>query len=328
MHVDFHCHFYPEEYLKKLEASKGDVRIEKNEKGEKIILSMGAKAGPVTEDFFDIEVRLDQIKRNTIDMQILTTPHPGIDRFSPDESAEMARIINDGLARVVKKYPDHFQALATLPLIDTKLALKELDRAIFDLGLKGLCMLTNVAGQTSDSDFLLPVYERAQSLGVPIFIHPTTPVGAQVMKEWRLAIILGFEFDIMLSATRLAYSGILERLPELHFVIAHLGAGIPFLIGRIDRGYHDPLCGVRTKKATSEYLRALYTDTVSFHQPALKLAYEFFGADRMVMGSDFPLPIGDLEAAVPSIEEMDISQEEKEKILGKNVEKLLKLVRS
>ncbi len=325
MHIDFHCHLYPEEYLKKLEASKGDVRIEKNEKGEKIILSMGAKAGPVTEDFFDIEVRLDKIKQNGIDMQILTTPHPGIDRFSPDESAEMSRVINDGLARVVKKYPDHFQALAMLPLIDTKLALKELDRAILDLGLKGMCMLSNVAGKTPDSDFLLPVYEKAQSLGIPIFIHPTTPVGAQVMREWRLAIILGFEFDVMLSATRLAYSGVLERFPELNFVIAHLGAGIPFLIGRIDRGYHDPTCGVRTKKPTSEYLKELYCDTVSFHQPALMMAYDFFGAGRMVMGSDFPLPIGDLQAAVPSIEEMDISREEKEKILGKNVEGLLKL---
>jgi aminocarboxymuconate-semialdehyde decarboxylase len=325
MHIDFHCHFYPEDYLKKLEASKGDVRIEKNEKGEKIILSMGAKAGPVTEDFFDIEVRLDKIRQNRIDMQILTTPHPGIDRFTADESAEMARIINDGLAKVVKKYPKNFQALAMLPLIDTKLALKEFDRAIFDLGLKGMCMLTNVAGQTSDSDFLLPVYEKAQSLGVPIFIHPTTPVGAQVMKEWRLAIILGFEFDIMLSATRLAYSGILEKFPELHFVIAHLGAGIPFLVGRIDRGYHDPMCGVTTTRPTSEYLKELYTDSVSFYQPGLKLAYEFFGPDRIVMGSDFPLPIGDLEAAVPSIEEMDIPQRDKEKILGENVERLLKL---
>lgn len=325
MHIDFHCHFYPEEYLKKLEASKGDVRIETNEKGEKIILSMGAKAGPVTEDFFDIEVRLDKIKQNRIDMQILTTPHPGIDRFTPDESAEMSRIINDGLSRVVKKYPNNFQALAMLPLIDTRLALKELDRAIFDLGLKGLCMLTNVAGQTTDSDFLLPVYERAQALGVPIFIHPTTPVGAQVMKEWRLAIILGFEFDVMLSATRLAYSGILERYPELDFVIAHLGAGIPFLVGRIDRGYHDPMCGVRTKKPTSEYLKDLYTDAVSFYQPALKMAYEFFGPERIVMGSDFPLPIGDLEAAVPSIEAMDIPAEDKEKILGLNVARLLKL---
>ncbi len=327
MNIDFHCHLYPEEYLKRLEASKGDVRIEKNDKGEKIILSMGAKAGPVTEDFFDIEVRLDKIKENNIDMQILTTPHPGIDRFSPAESAEMSRIINDGLAKVVKKYPSNFQALAMLPLIDTQAALKELDRAIFDLGLKGICMLTNVAGQTSDSDFLLPVYERAQTLGVPVFIHPTTPVGAQVMKEWRLAIILGFEFDVMLSATRLAYSGILERFPELNFVIAHLGAGIPFLAGRIDRGYHDPTCGVKTKKPTSAYLKELYTDAVCFYKPALMMAYEFFGADRMVLGSDFPLPIGDLQAAVPSIEGMDISTQEKEKILGKNVERLLGLNR-
>jgi aminocarboxymuconate-semialdehyde decarboxylase len=325
MNIDFHAHLYPEEYLKRLEASKGEVRIEKNEKGERIILSMGTKVGPVTEEFFDIETRLDKIKENRVDMQILSTPHPGVDRFTPAESAEMCRIINDGLSKVVKKYPNHFQALAMLPLIDTGLALKELDRAILDLGLKGMCMLTNVAGKTSDSDFLLPVYERAQSLGVPIFIHPTTPVGAPVMKEWRLAIILGFEFDIMLSATRLAYSGILERFPELHFVISHLGAGLPFLIGRIDRGYDDPTCGIQTKRPPSEYLKELYCDTVSFYKPALMMAYRFYGADRMVLGSDFPLLIGDLPGAVPSIEAMDIAREEKEKILGGNVQRLLKL---
>lgn len=325
MNIDFHAHLYPEEYLKKLEASTGDVRIEKNEKGERIILSMGTKVGPVTEEFFDIETRLDKIKENRVDMQILSTPHPGVDRFSPAESAEMCKVINDGLSKAVKKYPNHFQALAMLPLIDTRLALKELDRAILDLGLKGMCMLTNVAGKTSDSDFLLPVYERAQSLGVPIFIHPTTPVGAPVMKEWRLAIILGFEFDIMLSATRLAYSGILERFPELHFVISHLGAGLPFLIGRIDRGYDDPTCGIKTQRPPSEYLKELYCDTVSFYKPALMMAYHFYGADRMVLGSDFPLLIGDLPGAVPSIEAMDIAREEKEKILGGNVQQLLKL---
>ncbi|OGP25601.1 MAG: hypothetical protein A2038_06045 [Deltaproteobacteria bacterium GWA2_57_13] len=325
MNIDFHAHLYPEEYLKKLEASKGDVRIEKNERGERIILSMGAKAGPVTEDFFDAEVRLDRIKKNNVDMQILSTPHPGVDRFSPAESAEMCKIINDGLSRVVKKHPDHFQALAMLPLIDTKLALKELDRAVLDLGLKGMCMLTNVAGKTSDSDFLLPVYERAQSLGIPIFIHPTTPLGAQVMQEWRLAVILGFEFDIMLSATRLAYAGVIERFPELHFVISHLGAGIPFVAGRIDRGYDDPTCGIKTERRTSEYLKELYCDTVSFYKPALMMAYHFYGADRMVLGSDFPLLIGDLPGAVPSIEDMDISKEEKAKILGGNVKRLLKL---
>jgi aminocarboxymuconate-semialdehyde decarboxylase len=325
MNIDFHCHLYPEEYLKKLEACTGDVRIEKNAKGEKIILSMGAKAGPVTEEFFDIEMRLDKIKQNRVDMQVLSSPHPGVDRFSPAESAEMSRVIDDGLAKVVKKYPKNFQGLAMLPLIDTQAALKELDRAVLDLGLGGMCMLTNVAGKTLDSDFLHPVYERAQALGIPIFIHPTTPLGAQVMQEWRLAIILGFEFDVMLSATRLAYSGVLEKFPELHFVVSHLGAGLPFLAGRIDRGYHDPTCGIKTQKPTTEYLKDLYCDTVCFYQPALKMAYEFYGPERMVLGSDYPLLIGDLPGAVPSIEEMKIPERDKLKILGANAKRLLKM---
>jgi len=111
----------------------------------------------------------------------------------------------------------------------------------------------------------------------------------------------------------------------LNFVISHLGAGIPFLAGRIDRGYFDPTCGIKTKKPTSEYLRELYCDTVSFYQPALAMAYEFYGASRMLLGSDFPLIIGDLPAAVPSIEAMPIPKREKEKILGENVIELLKL---
>jgi aminocarboxymuconate-semialdehyde decarboxylase len=325
VNIDFHAHFYPEDYLKKLEASQGDVRIETDAKGQRWILSMGAKAGPITPDFFDIDTRVERITENRVDMQVLSSPHPGVDRFSPEESAEMSRAINDGIAKAMRKSPKHFHGIAMLPLIDTKLALKELDRAVLDLGMKGLCMLSNVAGKMLDSDFLLPIYERAQQLGVPVFIHPTTPLGAQVMQEWRLAIILGFEFDIVLSATRLAYSGILDRFPELNFVISHLGAGIPFLAGRIDRGYFDPTCGIKTKKPASEYLRDLYCDTVSFYQPALAMAYEFYGASRMVLGSDFPLIIGDLPAAVPSIEAMNIPKREKEKILGENVIQLLKL---
>jgi len=325
MNIDFHAHIYPEDYLKKLEASTGDVRIETDAKGQKWILSMGARAGPINPDFFDADVRVERIKEHRVDMQILSSPHPGVDRFSPDESAEMSRIINDGIAKSVRKYPKHFQGLAMLPLTDTKLALQELDRAILDLGLKGMVMLTNVAGKMLDSEFLHPVYARAQELGVPIFIHPTTPLGAAVMQEWRLAIILGFEFDIVLSAVRLAYAGVLDKFPDLNFVISHLGAGIPFLAGRIDRGYFDPTCGIKTKKPTSEYLRDLYCDTVSFYQPGLMMAYQFYGAGRMVLGSDFPLIIGDLPAAVPSIEEMPIPKREKEKILGDNVVQLLKL---
>ncbi|MGZ9257445.1 MAG: amidohydrolase family protein, partial [Candidatus Binatia bacterium] len=142
MNIDFHAHIYPEDYLKKLEASSGDVRIETDAKGQKWILSMGARAGPINADFFDTDVRVERIKEHRVDMQILSSPHPGVDRFAADESAEMSRIINDGIAQAVRKYPKQFQGLAMLPLIDTKLALKELDRAVLDLGLKGMCMLT------------------------------------------------------------------------------------------------------------------------------------------------------------------------------------------
>ena len=137
MNIDFHAHIYPEDYLKKLEASTGDVRIETDAKGQKWILSMGARAGPINPDFFDNDVRVERIKEHRVDMQILSSPHPGVDRFSADESAEISWIINDGIAQAVRKYPRQFQGLAMLPLIDTKLALKELDRAVPRSGFEG-----------------------------------------------------------------------------------------------------------------------------------------------------------------------------------------------
>ena len=186
-------------------------------------------------------------------------------------------------------------------------------------------MLTNVAGKMVDSDFLLPVYERAQELGVPIFIHPTTPLGAQVMQEWRLAIILGFEFDIVLSATRLAYSGILDKFPELE--LRDLPSRRRHSLSRRQNRprLSRPDLRHQDQKPTSEYLRDLYCDTVSFYQPALMMAYEFYGAGSMVLGSDFPLIIGDLPGRRAEHRGDADPKREKEKILGENVIQLLKL---
>lgn len=237
----------------------------------------------------------------------------------------MARLINDGLAEVSRKHPRHFRGLASLPLIDMPSAMRELERAVHELGMVGVAILTNVAGRSPAEPEFYPLYARLQELGLPLFMHPTIPAGVEVMREYRLAVILGFEFDLTLAPTKMAYSGVFERFPELKLVVSHLGAGIPFFIERIDRGYRDPLCGVTTPKPPSEYLRKLYCDTVCFAKAPLEFACRFYGADHLVMGSDFPLLIGDLPMAVPSIEMMEISDADKALILGGNVQRMLRL---
>ena len=326
MNIDFHAHIYPEDYLKKLEASTGDVRIETDAKGQKWILSMGAKAGPIIPDFFDADVRVDRIKEHRVDMQILSSPHPGVDRFSPAESADMSRIINDGIAKVVRKYPKHFQGIAMLPLIDTKLALKELDRAVLDLGLKGHVHAFQCRRQNRRLGFSSAGLRTRPGIGRADLY--SSDHAARCRGDARMAAGDHSRLRIRHCALgdALAYSGILDRFPELNF--RHLSPWAP--VFHFSPGASTAVTSIRLAVSRPRNRRrnicAIFTATrCRFYQPALAMAYEFYGASRMVLGSDFPLIIGDLPAAVPSIEAMNIPKREKEKILGENVIRLLKL---
>src|SRR5882672_12828888 len=169
-----------------------------------------------------------------------------------------------------------------------------------------------------------PLWETADSLGAIVHIHPTNPVGVEAMLDYWLMPLVGFLMDTTLAAASLVFSGVAERFPKIKWVLGHLGGAIPYLVERLDRGFHAfAECRANIDRPPSEYLREFYYDSVNFDGHALQLAIDFAGADHILAGSDYPHQIGSLRKMLDSIAALNISEADRAAILGGNTARLL-----
>ncbi|MCK4854192.1 MAG: amidohydrolase, partial [Bacteroidales bacterium] len=200
----------------------------------------------------------------------------------------------------------------------------ELERCIDALGFKGACMGTNINGMGLDDQILYPFYERMADYDLPIHIHPRAPADKETYKDYRLVPMIGFEMELCIAVVRLIMGGVMERFPNLKFIVSHLGGALPYLAERIQNCYEAyPECQENISRPAKDYLKRFYYDTVSFFEPALMCAYSFLGARRLILGSDYPHVIGDIREAVTSIEHLDIPQTDKEMIYSANILRLI-----
>jgi len=308
MIIDSHTHLFPREYVKALKEFGSPLRQE-----------LGAK-------FVEPENRLKDMRESGIDRQVISITVPGVDTVKSRESTKLAKIVNDRLANIAEK-DNKFVSLASLPMLNPRDAVDELRRATDNLGLKGIALLSNIAGKPLDRKEFWPIYEQASRMRIPLFIHPTFPTHEENFQAYSLTSVLGFPFETSTAATRLVLSGLLDKMPDLIIVLAHLGGTIPYLVSRIDEGYRMfPACRQNIAKTPSTYLKTMFLDTVSFYAPALNCAYRSWGADKLLLGSDYPYDwVGNLKRSVTTIEALDISNEEKLKITSQNIMKLLKI---
>jgi aminocarboxymuconate-semialdehyde decarboxylase len=169
-----------------------------------------------------------------------------------------------------------------------------------------------------------PLWSKADELGAVIYIHPTDPAGVESMLEYWLMPLVGFLFDTTLAASRLVFSGVVERYPRIRWVLTHMGGAIPYLAERLDRGWRAfSDCRTHIGVPPSEYLRTFYYDTVNFDPAAVRLALDFAGEERLLAGSDYPHQIGSIARMLETIERLDLRKDVKEKILGGNAAALL-----
>jgi len=272
----------------------------------------------------DIEVRERALQEAGVHKQVLSFTTPGTHVEEPARAVELARMVNDGFARIVKARPQRFAALATLPLNDPAASVDELERAVVELGFRGAALFSNVNGVPLCDERFFPLYRKAEELGAVFFIHPAQPVGVEFMRDYWLAPLIGFAFDTTLAAAGLVFSGVTERFPGLRWVLAHLGGAVPYLAERLDRGYRAfAECRRNIAEPPSEYLKRFYFDTVNFDPAALRLALSFAGAAHLLAGSDYPHMIGSLERMKASIAQLDLSEADRAAILGGNAARLL-----
>jgi aminocarboxymuconate-semialdehyde decarboxylase len=249
-----------------------------------------------------------------------------------DESLAFLRRWNEYAAEIQQKYKERLIVFtSTLPCGGAPF-MKELERAIVDCGLHGVLINSSHQHAYPDDDAARPFFEMVAGLGIPVMMHaPSVGYGEERMRDYRLASSVGRPFDECLSIARLIVRGVFERFQNIKFVGCHLGGGICDVIGRMDYAYElgdrasglGPYEPMLITKRPSEYLKALYMDTVAYHPPAILCAYQTIGAEHLLFGSDAPPLLPLLPRAKKIIEELPITAYEREAIFSRNALRLL-----
>ena len=325
MILDFHNHFFPSSYLKELAKGDADASVETDAEGRTIMVTDG-DYNIIVEEHHNPVARIEAMAAAGVDMQCLTMTVPGVHSERPEIGVRLAQIVNDGFAEIAGQYPEHFTALAVLPLQDPQAAVAELERAVTQGNLRGGTLFTHINGKQLDHEDFWPLYEKASALDVPLFVHPIVPEQIGHMRDYRLVAVEGFLFETSIAVSRMIYGGLLERFPNLTLVLAHMGGTLPFLAERMDRGFEVyPECRTKLSQPPSIALRQMYMDTFPHSQKAIEFCIDFAGADKVLMGSDYPHQIGDLPGAVSTINDLAIDEADKALILGNNAKRLLKI---
>jgi aminocarboxymuconate-semialdehyde decarboxylase len=317
--VDVHAHLYAKRYIDELDNLLPHPPRTPEERLNWGILQGKIKKNPA---MWTIEPHLETMDRTGCDYQILSLSIPQAYEGDPATRLKLAQWNNDEFAEVVAKHPNRFLAFGSIPLPDVDASLQELERCIDGLGLVGVCLGSNVNGMRLDDPALAPVFDEIHRRGIVIFMHPMTPTCSAGLEDFNLGATLGYIMDTGITIHRMIFSGMLERYPNLKVIVPHLGGMLPYHIERIAGSYKsNPACQNIPRHPT-EYLRRLYYDVVNFYVPSLRLAADEFGADHLLLGSDYPFGIGDVEAAIRSVQEASFSQGDQDRIFGGNAERL------
>ena len=325
--VDFHNHYYPPEYVAALKspASRSVVKVTYDAEDNPCVHYPG-DYNILVPGHREIDYRQRVLDEHAVDTQVLSFTTPGVHVEAPEVAVEWARMINDAFAGVVRERAGRFSALATLPLNDPAASTIELERAMTDLGLPGAMVFSNVNHVALADERFAPLWKKADELGAVIYIHPTDPAGVEAMLDYWLMPLVGFLMDTTLAASKLVFSGVVERHPRIRWVLTHMGGAIPYLAERLDRGYRAFAdCRQNIGRPPSEYLRTFYYDSVNFNASAMRLALDFAGEDRILAGSDYPHQIGSIPLMLDTLRMLDVPDRVREKILGGNAAKLLAL---
>ncbi len=275
------------------------------------------------------EGRLREMDENGIDMQVLSLVSPGVQVLDASTATTLARKLNDELSQVVREYPERLTGLAAIAPQDPGGAADELERAVNELGLKGASINSHVKGEYLDDKKYWVIFERAEKLGVPIYIHPRAP-SPDMLKPYLAypamsTAMYGWGAEVGLHALRLICSGLFDRYPGLRIIIGHMGEGLPFWLWRIDNRWMKGPLGEELSKKPSQYMKDNFAITTSgmCWNPALQLACSALGADNILFATDYPFESS--KEAVQFIEAAPISDRDKEQICHLNAERLLGL---
>ncbi len=280
------------------------------------------------------ERRLREMDESGIAKQVVFLTAPGVQVFDVPTATSLARSTNDQLAEAVRRHPDRFAGLAAIAPQDPRGAAQELERAVKRLGLKGAVVNSHTRGEYLDDPKFWEIFEAAQALDVPIYLHPTTPSPAMVrpfLERGLDGAIYGFAVETGLHMLRIVVSGALDRFPRLRLVVGHLGEGLPYFLFRIDFMHRHIVASNRyagakpLERTPSDYLKERFHYTTSGMQwaPAILFALSVLGPDRVLYAMDYPYQFVPEEVKVT--DDLPISDADKRKLYQLNAERVFGL---
>jgi aminocarboxymuconate-semialdehyde decarboxylase len=275
----------------------------------------------------DIAVRLADMDKMGIDIQAVSpAPFQYYYFAEPAFGAELARDVNDGIANLVTQWPDRFVGIGTVPLQNADMAVAELERAVKQLGLRGIEINTHVNGKnlTDPSLGLEKFFRRVDELGVALFMHPNGFTEANRLLDHYLNNVIGNPLDTTVAVSHLIFDGVMERNPGLKVLLAHAGGYIAHYWARMDHAHRArPDCRTVISKPPSSYLEKFYFDTITFDPTMLGNLISRYGADHVLLGTDYPYDMGEEDplALIESVKRLKRS--DKDMIMGGNAARLL-----
>jgi predicted TIM-barrel fold metal-dependent hydrolase len=331
--IDFEAHFYSDEYVEAMYKNVGYPRFadDAQSKGRRLWYNSGVGqpfADALLHQLLDMgEKRLQKMDECGIDVQALSLSAPGIEQFDPATGTALARKTNDLLFDVTRRYPGRFMGYAALAPKNPKAAVDELERAVTELGFKGWNTHSNYGETFLYDRSYWPILQRAEKLGVPVYIHPTVSA-SPMMQGYGFALAgtpLGFGVDATQCMLGLIYGGIFDQCPKLTVILGHLGETLPYFFSRLDSAFMrqiDPEARPKIEKKPSEYFQnnVFITTSGNYYQPAFMCAYETMGKDRILLGTDYPYE--DIEECMEFLERLPIQKEDKDRIYGLNAKRL------
>lgn len=325
--IDIFCHIFPERYFQ--EMTKAAPNLE----------NMGKRLKQVTK-LFDLDARFREMDQFGDYRQIISLPNPPIEDIADGKLGQtLARVANDAMADLCRKYPERFPTfVAAVSLKDVPGAVAEARRAVKDLGACGIQVYTPNAGRPLDDPIFEPVFATMAELDLPIWLHPArganlTDYPAEAKSRYELWWCFGWPYDTSVAMVRMVFAGLFDRYPKLKIITHHLGGMIPYYDGRVGPGLQ--VLGSRTsdedysqvlpslKRPHADYLKEFYGDTAMFGggSHALRCGLDYFGAEHVVFATDTPL--GPIAPTIEAVKRLDLPAEDMRKLFNGNAERLI-----
>jgi len=317
MVIDVHGHYIPKGHLgafpELFHLTETETTADLCVRGTWIHLHRG---------LFNLPIHIEDMEQNGIDQRYLAI-YPYCFYYDKEESVEWCKAYNDGVIADIEPYGDKFRLLANLPMRHVEEACKEMERVMQHPSVVGVQVATNVAGQELDDPAFEEFWALAEKLGAFILVHPSYVIADQRFKQFHLKNLIGNPLDTTIAAFRIIVGGILERHPNLKICLSHAGGYLPFALPRFEHGRQVRKELEFMDKTMDEIALNFYYDTIIYDPETLEFAMGKLGADRFMLGSDYPFDMADAEP-VKIVNACRLSEQDRKAILGDTVSEIVK----